>query len=184
MTFYSVRTSVVFAAISGLLLAAGCKGNDAVSADPNELAFNNFESMVGWTSGTESLSREQAHSGKYSVKIGPDVEFGTGYNMQLNKMMDHKPHKLRMSGWAFMTDAKSAARLGFQVVDAQGKEVFGDGIDYSEAVKTPGKWVEIQKEVTLPATVNGTNQLRVFLYRANASSPAFIDDLRISEVKE
>ena len=184
MTFYSVRTSAVLAAISGLLLVAGCKGNDTASADPNELAFNNYESMVGWTGGTESLSREQAHSGKYSVKVGPETEFGSGYSMQLNKMMDHKPHKLRISGWGYMTDSKASARLGFQVMDPQGKEVFGDGIDYNEGVKTPGKWVEMQKEITLPPTVTGTHQLRVFLYRANASSPAFVDDVRISEVKD
>ena len=131
------------------------------------------------------MTKEQAHSGKYSVKVGPDTEFGQSYTMQLSKIFDHKPHKLRIFGWAYMTDSKATARLGFQLYDlAQNKEIFGDGIDYVDAVKAPGKWVKIEKVITLPATVTGEQQIRVFLYRNSASSPAFIDDLGISEVKE
>ena len=44
---------------------------------------------------------------------------------------------------------------------------------------TPRKWVEISKEITLPATTTSTQDMKVFLWRANATSPAYIDDLRI-----
>ncbi len=169
----------------GLLSLASCKSDSEAAPDTNRIAFNDFESMVGWTSGAESLSKEQAHSGKYSVKVGPETEFGQPYTMQLNKILDHKPRKLRMSGWAYMTDAKSTARLGFQLYDmTQNKEVFGDGLDYAAAVQTPGKWVQITKDITLPATTTGAQQVRVFLWRSGATSPAFIDDLSLSEVPE
>ena len=169
----------------GLLGLAGCKSSGSSAADPNQIAFNDFESMMGWAPNVETLSREQAHSGKYSVKVGPGAVFGLGYSTQLNKVFDHKPHKLRISGWGYMSDTRSAARLGFQVFDlTQNKEVYGNGIDYTEAVKTPGKWVEIDKVITLPATVTGEQQMRVFLYGAGASTPAYIDDMRISDVPE
>lgn len=169
----------------GLLGLASCKSDTSTTANSDMVAFNDFESLVGWTSGAESLSKEQAHSGKYSVKVGPETEFGQSYTMQLNKMFDHKPHKLRISGWAYMADSKATARLGFTLYDlVQNKEVFGDGIDYADAVKTPGEWVKIEKEITLPPTVTGEQQVRMFLYRASAGSPAFIDDMGIAEVKE
>jgi hypothetical protein len=173
-----------WAALS-LLLLAGCKSSGSSATDPNQISFNDFESMVGWAPNVESLSREQAHSGKYSVKVGPGTLFGVGYSTQLNKVFDHKPHKIRISGWGYMTDSRSGARLGFQVFDlAQNKEVYGDGVDFNDAVKTPGKWVEIEKVITLPPAVTGEQQMRVFLYGAGAGSPAYIDDMRISDVPE
>ena len=182
---FSLPTLRAFGVVLGLLGLASCKSDNSAAADANQVAFNDFESLVGWTSGAESLTKEQAHSGKYSVKVGPNTEFGQSYSMQLNKIFDHKPHKLRISGWGYMTDSKATARLGFQLYDlTQNKEVFGEGIDYATAVQTPGKWVKIEKVITLPPAVAGEQQMRVFLYRNSASSPAFIDDLAVSEVKE
>jgi len=169
----------------GLLGLAGCKSDSSASGDANQVAFNDFESLDGWASNTESLTKEQAHSGKYSIGVNPNVEFGLNYMMVLNKVFNHKPRKLRVSGWGYMADSKSVAQLDIQLFDlAQGKAVFGEAIDYANAVKTPGKWVEISKEVTLPATTTGAQQLRVFLWRAGATSPAFIDDVRVAEVPE
>ncbi len=182
---FSLPSLCVSGVIVGLLGLAGCKSDSSASADANQIAFNDFESLDGWASNTESLSKEQAHSGKYSIGVNPNVEFGMNYMMVLNKVFDHKPRKLRISGWGFMADSKATAQLDIQLFDpAQNKAVFGESIDYATAVKTPGKWVEISREVTLPATTTGTQQLRVFLWRAGASSPAFIDDVRVAEVPE
>jgi hypothetical protein len=182
---FSLPTLCASGIVLGLLGLASCKSDSSASGDANQVAFNDFESLDGWASNTESLTKEQAHSGKYSIGVNPNVEFGLNYMMMLNKVFDHKPRKLRVSGWGYMADSKSTAQLDIQLFDlAQGKAVFGESIDYATAVKTPGKWVEISREITLPATTASTQQLRVFLWRAGASSPAFIDDVRVAEVPE
>lgn len=169
----------------GLLAAGGCSKSEPAAEGGNVIASNDFESLVGWAPNTESVTREQAHSGVYSVKVDGSVEFGLGYMMTLDKAVDHKPHKIRIEGWGYMTDDKSTARLGFQLLDpAQNKIVFGDpGIDYATDVKTPGKWVKISRDVVLPTDVVSTQQMRIFLWRANASTPAYIDDMRVLEVQ-
>lgn len=182
---FSLPTLYASGVVFGLLSLAGCKSDGEAKADANQIAFNDFESLAGWASGTESVTKDQAHSGKYSVMVGPNNEYGLGYMMQLNKIFSHKPHKVRISCWGYMADAKSNAQLDLQLFDlAQSKAVFGEVVNYQDVVKEPGKWVQITKDVTLPATTTGTQQLRVFLWRAGATSPAFIDDLSLSEIPE
>jgi len=170
--------------ILGLAAAAGCSKPETAATDTKQLAFNDFESVVGWIPSTETISREHAHSGTYAVKVGPENEFGMGYRMVLEKIIYHRPRKIRIEGWGYMTDINSNANLGLQLFnEAEGKAEFGDEIPYADAVRTPGQWVKISKDVVLPNTVTGNQQLRVFLWRAGATTPAYIDDLRISEVE-
>jgi hypothetical protein len=167
-----------------VLAATGCHRAGAEKDAGNLLAFNDYEAVMGWMSGTESITRERAHSGSRAVQVGGPIEYGLGYGLELSQVADHPLHKLHLEAWGYMTDPQSTAQLGLQVYDpAQRKAVFSQGIDYAVAVQTPGKWVKISQDVTLPDGTNGAQQLRVFLWRASASSPAYLDDLRISEVR-
>ena len=168
----------------GLLLAAGCGGSGSSAVDytdPNLIAASDFESVIGWLPDPGTLTKEQAHSGRYSIKVDPAHEFGMGFGLPLGKATIRKPRKIRLAAWGFMVDDKSAARLGLQIMDpATGKEIFGDGINYNESIKNYGKWVEISKDVTIPETAASTHELRVFLWRSGATTPAYVDDLRIT----
>ena len=178
----SIRFSTLFAlACTGLLATTGCGGSSSAQDDANLIASNDFEAVIGWAGDPGTISREQAHSGHYAVKVDGGHEFGMGYNLPLGQATARKPHTLRVSGWAYKTDDKSNARLGLQLFDpATGKEVFGDGIDYSDQVKETRKWVQISKDIKLPDNATSSQQLRVFLWRASASTPAYIDDMRIA----
>lgn len=178
------RPFLALLALLSLGAIAGCDNTSSEAAEGSSLAFNDYEAVVGWMPNPESVTRERAHSGRYAVKVGPENEYGMGYSSVLEKIIDHRPRKLRVEAWGFMTDANSTAKVGFQLFNAaQDKVLFNDGIEYAEAVKTPGRWVKISKDMTLPSDVAGNQQIRVFLWRSGASSPAFIDDLRISEVQ-
>lgn len=171
-------------AAAGLFLVASCGGSSSPADNNNLMAANDFESVIGWMADPGTVTREQAHSGHYSVKVDGAHEFGMGYSLPLGKATMRKPHIIRIAGWAYMTDAKSEARLGFQLFDpATGKETFGDGINYSDQVKTPRKWVEISKDIVVPESATSKQEMRVFLWRGGASSPAYVDDLRISLIK-
>lgn len=170
-----------------LLAATSCQQAGSKAAASNQIAFNDYEAVVGWlgSGSTESVTRERAHSGERAVKVGGPVEYGLGYSMELSQVADHPLHKLRIEAWGFMTAPQSTAQLGLQLYDpAQRKPVFSAGIDYAAAVQLPGRWVKFSKDITLPSNANSTQQLRVFLWRASASSPAYLDDLRISEVPQ
>lgn len=182
MSFRSLTHSLL--AVTGLLLAVGCGGSSSASANnPNLIAGNDYEAVIGWMGDPGTISREQAHSGRYSVKVDAAHEFGMGYSLPLGKATMRKPHKIRISAWAYMVDAKSSARLGLQIFDpATGKETFGDGVNFNEAIKSYRKWVEISRDIVLPETTTSTQELRVFTWRASATTPAYLDDLRITLV--
>jgi hypothetical protein len=166
----------------GALALASCGGADSENT-ANLIAANDYEAVIGWGGDANSITREHAHSGHYAVKVDAAHEFGLGFGMPLGEATSRKPQLLRISGWAYKTDDKATARLGLQIFDAAaGKEVFGDGINYADQVKDTKKWVHISKDIKLPETVNSTQQLRVFLWRAAATSPAYIDDLHIALV--
>ena len=179
----SPRSFVLLAAAAaGLFFVSSCGGSSSAN-DANLIAFNDFEAVVGWMPDPSTVSREQAHSGHYSVKVDGGHEFGMGYGLPLGKATTRKPKMLRVSAWAFMTDDKSAARLGLQLFDpATGKEAFGDGINFNEGIKTFGKWVEVSKDIKLPESTTSTQELRVFLWRGSATTPAYVDDLRVELV--
>lgn len=179
----SFRTFTLAAAsVAGLFLAVSCGGSSS-SNNANLIAFNDFEAVVGWMADPGTISREQAHSGHYSVKVDGAHEFGMGYSLPLGKATARKPHVVRISAWVFMTDEKSVARLGLQLFDpATGKETFGDGINFIDQVKTYNKWVEITKDIKLPDNAASTQELRVFLWRGSATTPAYMDDLRVTLV--
>ncbi len=176
---------VYFAWLLVGLAATGCRWSGADEPASHQIAFNDYEAVMGWMGSTESVTLERAHSGSHAVKVDGGMEYGLGYGMKLGQAADHPLHKLHLEAWGFMTDPQSTAQLGLQLYDpAQRKPVFSDGIDYAAAVKTPGKWLRISKDITLPDNASSTQQLRVFLWRASASSPAYLDDLRISEVTQ
>jgi hypothetical protein len=169
--------------LTSLFFVTSCGGSSTPDNDPNLISANDFEAVVGWMGDPNTISREQAHSGRYSVKVDGAHEFGMGYSLPLGKATMRKPHKIRISGWAYMVDAKSAARLGVQLLDPNtGKETFGDGVNFNDAIKDYKKWVEISKDIVLPETTASTHELRVFLWRGSATTPAYLDDLRISLV--
>lgn len=181
---YTSYSALLLALLLGLgLLATGCQRGEPDAAAGPQIAFNDYEAVMGWLGSTQSVTRERAHSGSHAVKVDGGMEYGLGYGLELSQVADHPLRKLHLEAWGFMTDLQSTAQLGLQLYDpVQRKPVFGESIDYATAVQTPGKWVKISKDITLPASTSSTQQLRVFLWRGSASSPAYVDDLRISEV--
>jgi hypothetical protein len=164
---------------------ASCSGSNSTSATGADvLAGNDFESLDGWAPPSPSLTRDLAHSGKYSVKIDGNTEFSLGYSAPLGKLSNVRIQKIKIQAWAYMVSANSKARLGIQLIDNNtNKEIFGDGINYGDQIKQYGAWTEITKEVTLPSNITATQVFKLFLWRSGASDTAYLDDVRITKVE-
>ncbi|WP_156109088.1 carbohydrate binding domain-containing protein [Hymenobacter sp. APR13] len=176
-----MKKNLLSFAMLGVVLAA-CSGSDSSAPDNAKLiTANDFESVEGWMPPTPALSREQAHSGKFSTRVDGNTEFSLGYSNLLGKVSPSKLRKITLQAWVYLPSAKSQARLGVQVSDpVSGQEVFGDGITLTDQVKEYKKWVEVSKEITLPENITATQLLKVFLWRASASDAAYMDDIRLT----
>jgi len=174
----------LFYALTALSLVA-CS-SDAEKGDAGDyITRNDFESMVGWLPDAGTLTKAHAHSGAYAVVVDPEHEFSLTYNAQLGKVSPHKLKGITLEAWVFLPDNKATGVLGVQITDPdQGnKEVFGDGIKLQEAVKEYNKWVKVSKEITLPANIAYTQNLKVFLWRSGAASPVYMDDISIKGIE-
>jgi hypothetical protein len=169
-------------AVLTLATVASCGGSKDGDKPANLLASNDFEAFDGWV-GAEAmptLTKEKAHSGSYSVMARPGAEYSNGYNNTLNKLSPIKLNKIKIHGWVYLPTTQTPAVLVTSLTDpAQPKPLLWDGLALSKEVKWANKWVEVEKEITLPANSAPTNRLYVYLWSGGAPTPVFLDDLEI-----
>jgi hypothetical protein len=170
------------------LLATACTlgacGDDTKKNTPEGtlVTANDFESIAGWGVDPAALSREQAHSGIYSIYIDPSREFSLTYENALGQLSPQKFRKIRLSAWVYLQSPKGNGSLGIQITDpTQGnKAIGGEGIPLAEVVRKYNTWVEVSKDMLLPDNVTSANHLKVFLWRGMATQAIYVDDIRIS----
>ena len=169
----------LFFLAAGVLAAAGCSSDHTASVPENQLVANDFESLAGWVGESASLTQEKAHSGHYAIKTDKGVEYSLTYRNTLLKLSSGRVAKVRLTAYVLANQANSPAVLTLQITRSpqDATNVFSQGIEVSKAVKTPGQWTKISQDIALPATVTGTNELRLYLWQPGATGPVYVDDL-------
>ena len=173
----------VFLLVLSALLGA-CSSPSTTVKNDDLIVSNDFESLAGWIPPSNSLNMEQAHSGKYSIKADPTQPYSMGYNTLLGNASTRRPHKLKLTCWAFLPSEKAAAHYQMQVIDpVSGEKVYEDGILMTDQVKTYKSWQEVNKDFTLPDNVTATHEIRIFLWIADSPEPVYVDDVQVSIVE-
>ncbi|HEX8425817.1 carbohydrate binding domain-containing protein [Hymenobacter sp.] len=161
-------------------------GDKAADKPANQLTHTDFESIDGWLGDntSNSLTKEKAHSGQYSIKVDPAIEYSIGYNNLLGKLSASKLRKIKVSAWVYLPKGSSDAVLVTQVVDPANatKPILWDGLRLADQVKTNDKWVNVEKEIALPDNVSYANRFNIYLWRTSSPGTAFIDDLSVEKV--
>jgi uncharacterized lipoprotein len=176
-----------FSVLSALVCAglAGCSESKTEAIPENLISRNDFESLEGWAPANPSLTTAKAHSGRYSVKVDNGVEYSVSYISPLGKVSPTRLQKLEVSAWVLPTGKESNANLVVEVKnpanDAQ--KIFWESLETGKEAKEANKWTEVKKTFTLPANVEPTHELRVYLWRAGATQPLFLDDITISRAQ-
>jgi hypothetical protein len=169
-------------------LALTACGENATEVPANRLASNDFESVEGWfgDSTPASLTKEKAHSGRYAVKVDPNTEFSMGYSNLLGKLSASKLKKIKIHAWVHIPVGGPNAVLVTHITDPanpSAQPVLWDGLRLAEATKGRNKWVEVEKEITLPANITYAHKIQVYLWRTANAETTFMDDLTISKVE-
>lgn len=165
------------------LLLVSCSESDDADTG-SSIMKNDFESLAGWIPANGSLNAEQAHSGKYSIKVDKGQEYSMGFSDFLGKVSAHKPRKVKLSCWAYLSSSNSGAQYQIQILDpVTGQRIFQDGITLANEVRTPRTWMKVEKVIDLPENVAYTHEIRTFLWLASPQEPAYIDDVALSIVE-
>ena len=159
-----------------LALAAGCTAPPAV-----RIAYSDFDALVGWVAMPPSLTSERAHSGRYCLKVDGGSEYSISYSVPLADTGLRPGQRLGVRGWALRTGSQRAAAVVVQVIDPArpAESVFWQAIPISKQVITYDRWVPIKETFTLPASLPGGCQLKVYLWRGSDTQPTYFDDLEL-----
>ncbi|UOQ66034.1 hypothetical protein [Hymenobacter volaticus] len=161
-----------------------CTNNNSDTADNDILMSSNFDSLAGWLPDMSVLANDKAHSGKYSLKVDQTREFALGYSTVLGELSNTRLRGIKLDAWVYLADKDATAKLAFIIKDAAGsQEILGDRIDLVEQAKEYGKWVKISKKINFPVSANYTSQLVIYLWRAGATKPAYIDDIQLTALR-
>ena len=151
----------------------------------NQLAFNDFENVEGWSGDAPvpSLTQEQAHSGTRAVRVAEGLDYSLGYRNTLGRMGRKPPQKIKVEGWVYAAAAQPASVLVTQLRNpTTNQDILWKGLNLADLVKTKHSWVRVEQTVALPATATPESQLLVYLWRNGSPQPTYLDDLRITSV--
>jgi len=146
---------------------------------------NDFDSLAGWLGMTPppSLTREKAHSGTYSIKVDSNTEYSIGYTKPLGQMSAARVTKLRLEAWVWVPSPASSALLVSTLAEPGAKPLSWNGFDVAKAVTKYSEWVHVSKVIDVPAAATINTLFNIYLWRATAPQPIYLDDLKISAVK-
>lgn len=139
------------------------------------LIDTSFEDLEGWIPESSSLTQEKAHTGRYSIKVDPGTEFSLTYTNQLYRLSPKRFDKVRLTAWGQLT-ATGAAAVVIQITHADQTTAFYEKID----IKEVNDWGQINKVLTMPAVLDPADQVKIYLWRATATAPAYLDDLTLT----
>lgn len=165
-----------------LFLALGlfaCSQN----SDPDKiLVENNFDGLEGWGIEHPSVTSQRAFSGKYSLKVDPQLEFGLGFNKILGTLTNQKPKVLKIEFRAYIPSDAARARFVCGFADpATGKDTFRQDFNLVDKTKDYREWVKIVKRLELPDAVQLSDKFSCYLWRPESTTETvFIDDLKIT----
>lgn len=160
-------------------------GSDDSAKDAKDVMMNaDFDSLVGWVPDPSTLTKEKAHSGAYSLKVDPTHEYSLTYSNTLGQLSGTRIRGIKVDAWAYLPSKDAAANLVFVLKDnVGGQDILNEQIGLLSQVKEYGKWVQISKEISFPASANYTSQLGVYLWRASSAVPVYVDDIRVTALR-
>ena len=172
----------VLAAAFALALGACHSATPGAVESPDRLMHNDFEQAIGWGgAGEGSLTTAKAHSGKWSVQVTPSIPFGFTFERTLGGLAAQLPRSMRLRGWALRTTPGSNARLVVQVNASatDTTKIFYGALPLANTVREFDKWQAVSLPFTLPAAASPGNVVKIYLWRDQATTPAYLDDIEL-----
>lgn len=155
--------------------------NQLAEKPSNRVIFNDFEAVAGWGNCDSLVTNERAHSGRYSIKAGPETEISYAYRKKLSEIFGRPPKRLQLNAWIFGPGFHNGnASLVVEILRPgnNNQRVFEKKINLQKASSFK-KWVKVSCELNLPETIADSDVLSLYLWCNCASKPVFADDLEV-----
>ncbi|GAB3574254.1 hypothetical protein GCM10027345_07910 [Hymenobacter daeguensis] len=170
----------------GCLSACHSNSGSQATSDPAVLTSADFEQSIGWgDADPASLTTEKAHSGRWSVRVKPEVPFGYTYSRTLGDLSPTPLTRLVLEGQVLRVAAGSTAKLVVQVNTSptDDTKVFYTAFPVEQAVPKFGEWTAVSVPISLPTSATGTNKMKVYLWNDQATTPTYLDDVTLRKAQ-
>lgn len=167
----------------GLLLFGLLPGCQPPADEACVLIQSDFEQFEGWFDPLPGfLNTEQAHSGRYSYRLGNGAEYGSVYRTTLaNTRCEGVPRRLRLSAWVYLPSGRIRKTKLVVQVDCHGRRPnVWRALEVSEVVRRYQQWERVQKNIALPTDLDPSDELQFYVWHAEANGePTWVDDLLV-----
>ena len=145
---------------------------------------SDIDSLVGWLSDPNAITKGEAHSGQYALRVDQGHEFSPGYTAILGQLSASRIKGVRLDAWAYSPNDHASGQVVITINDmVGGSAISRQTIDYGSAVPAAGKWVKITKEIMFPATINYASQMVIYLWRGSPDTVAYLDDIQLTALR-
>ena len=164
-----------FMSLIGLVSCSGNRNTD------DQVFSNDFENLIGWGCEHPSLTKDQAFSGRYAVKIDNNIENSLGFYQTLGEVTAKKPRVIKVECQAYLhKDSKGSLVVSIGAPGAP-QAALWEAIPLHQEVSKYEQWVQISKAFKVPDSVQFSDKILCHLWRSEGtSSPTYIDDLKIT----
>ena len=159
-----------------MVVFAACSGNKSKEREPGTILVASDLENVEWMN-LNTLSKDKAHSGKFSSKLDSLTEYGFGFSNTFNNLSDTLPLSVDVSVWLYYPQLKTNGVLVLSI-DSIGTNIFWKGVPLGDSIKTANQWQEIKVTFELPKKIMPSDQLRIYVLNPEKRL-FYMDDLSL-----
>jgi hypothetical protein len=178
MSFWNILHRLRFGVWVLLLgLLAGCTSAD----DDHYLLFNSdFEQFQGWVEPLPAfLTTEKARSGRYAFRVSENTEFSNACRTTLEGL-PFLPSKLRLQAWTYLPNRFIGSTSVVVQVNCHGRRPnIWNRLALEQVVTRYEQWEYLTKTIDLPADLEPTDEVTIYIWCPTGGPPRYFDDLTL-----
>jgi hypothetical protein len=153
--------------------------------EDNHFIFNNFDHLDGWGGiNSASLSKKQAFSKPFSLKIDKNEQYSLGYSKELSKIFGGAiPNKMYLGAQVFRNSELSKGFIVLEVKNNTNSELeFYKTYRLDSLCQSIQRWEAVKVEFNLPKIIHMHSVFKFYLMHESGQDETFIDDLYFDTV--
>ncbi len=137
---------------------------------------NNMEKDIGWGNYI-SVSKEKAHSGKFSSKVSNKSPYSVSFEKDLQGFYDYGNLYTAVHVYVYSGILPTNPRLIVSFL-SDGKMKEYKAFFFRDKI-VPGKWTLIEYLVPVPQPVKDFDKMKVYIWNPTQNETIFVDDMKI-----
>ena len=166
--------------LGGFLLLGLLAGCTTSGDDHYLLVDSDFEQFQGWVDPLPAfLTTEKVRSGHYSFRVSDNTEFTNACHTTLEGL-PFLPSKLRLQAWTYLPGRFIGSTMVVLQVNCHGRRPnLWSGLALEQVVTRYEQWEHLTKTISLPADLDPTDEVTVYVWCPTGGPPRYFDDFTL-----